>query len=151
MYHAIVKRRLLASFAALNRGDYGAITRQFGKGARHWFSGSGHPLGGLRTSQEGILAWYARLARLMPDLQFEIEKVAVSGGPWHTVAMLEWTDSLSDRAGKRYQNRGVHVITLLWGRVVGLEVYCDTEYLKGYFDALKQQGVEEAAAPEISS
>lgn len=150
MYHAIVKRNLRRSFAALNRGDYEVITRQFpDSGARHWFSGSGHPLAGLRRSKANILAWYERLSRLMPDLAFDIEAIAVSGWPWHTVAMLEWRDTLSDRAGQRYANRGVHVITIAWGRVVALEVFCDTEYLQGYFAALRAQGVEEAGAPPI--
>lgn len=149
MYHAIVKRRLLNSFAALNRGNYPVITRQFSKDATHWFSGTGHPLAGLRRSQASIFAWYDRLARLMPDLRFDIEQVAVSGWPWRTVAMLSWSDALHDRVGKAYANRGVHLIQLRWGKVVDLQVYCDTEYLQGYFDALAQQGVAEASAAPI--
>lgn len=65
--------------------------------------------------------------------------------------MLEWTDHLSDRTGKGYSNRGVHVITISWGKVISLEVFCDTEYLKGYFKALVEQGVEEASAAPIES
>lgn len=152
MYHYIVKKRLLNSFAALNRGDYEVITCQFpATGASHWFSGEGHPLSGLRTDKADIVRWYDRLARLMPDLTFHIDKVAVSGFPWRTTAMLEWTDSLTDRDGTRYQNRGVHVITIRWGKVIGLEVYCDTGYLMGYFKALAAQGVDEATAPPIVS
>lgn len=152
MYHRIVKQNLQRSFAALNRGEYEVITRQFpDRGASHWFSGEDHPLSGLRTTKADILLWYERLDRLMPDLQFEIEKVAISGWPWHTTAMLAWQDRLSDRAGQPYQNRGVHVITIRWSRVTGLQVYCDTEYLRGYFEALKKQGVEEAGAPPIVS
>lgn len=152
MYHSIVKGNLLRSFAALNRGDYGVITRQFRKeGVSHWFSGEGHPLAGLRTDIGHIHQWYERLARLMPDLAFDIEKVAISGWPWRTTAILTWTDRLTDRAGRPYQNRGVHVITIRWGRVTGLEVYCDTAYLQGYFEALKGQGVTEAGEEPIIS
>lgn len=151
MYHAIVKRRLLRSFEALNRGDYQAITRQFGEGAVHWFSGISHPLSGTRRDSAGIQAWYERLARLMPDLRFDIENVAVSGPPWNTVAMLQWSDALHDRAGKAYANRGVHLIRIAWGKVVELQVYCDTEYLNGYFDALASQGVDEALSAPIEN
>ncbi|NLX83242.1 MAG: nuclear transport factor 2 family protein [Clostridiales bacterium] len=152
MYHAIVKRKLIKSFEALNAGRVEVITRQFRKtGVSHWFSGEGHPLAGLRTRIEDIYLWYERLRVLMPDLAFQIEKVAVSGFPWRTVAMLEWTDSLSDRAGTRYRNRGVHVITISWGKVIALEVFCDTDYLNGYFEALKAQGVPEASLPPIES
>lgn len=150
MYHAIVKRNLINSFEALNRGDYEVITKQFRESdVSHWFSGENHPLAGLRTSKPAILEWYERLERLMPDLHFDIEKIAVSGFPWHTTAMLEWTDHLSDRAGNKYSNRGVHVITISWGKVISLEVFCDIEYLQGYFKALREQGVEEASAPPI--
>lgn len=150
MYHYIVKRNLIRSFQALNRGDYEVITRQFPKkDVSHWFSGEHHPLSGLRRSRSAILAWYERLARLMPDLQFHIEKIAVSGFPWRTTAMLEWTDSLTDRAGTRYANRGVHVLTIRWGKVASLEVFCDTEYLQGYFKALREQGVTEAGEAPI--
>ena len=149
MYHAIVKRNLLRSFDALNRGEYEVITGQFHPRATHWFSGDGHPLSGLRRGRPDMLAWYDRLARLMPDLRFDIAHTAISGWPWDTVAMLSWRDALHDRAGKAYANRGVHVIHIRWGKVVDLQVYCDTAYLQGYFDALVAQGVEEAQAPPI--
>lgn len=151
MYHAIVKRRLLRSFDALNRGDYAVITRQFSKDAVHWFSGVGHPLSGTRRDGAGIHTWYERLARLMPDLRFTIHHAAVSGWPWDTVAMLQWSDTLHDRQGNTYANHGVHLIRIRWGQVVELQVYCDTKYLKGYFDALVSQGVEEAQAAPIES
>ena len=149
MYHAIVKRRLLNSFAALNRGDYQVITRQFAKDAVHWFSGTDHPFAGTRRTLPAIHAWYDRLARLMPNLKFQIEHAAIAGWPWNTVGMLSWSDTLHDREGKAYANRGVHLIRIKWGKVVELQVYCDTEYLKGYFQALSRQGVEEASAPPI--
>ncbi len=151
MYHAIVKRNLHRSFDALNRGQYDVVTRQFHKEATHWFSGEGHPLSGLRRGLPDILAWYDRLARLMPDLRFDIEQTAISGWPWDTVAMLSWRDALHDRAGKPFANRGVHVIRLRWGKVVDLQVYCDTSYLQGHFDALVAQGVDEARAAPIQT
>lgn len=150
MYHYIVKRNLLNSFAALNQGNYEVITKQFrDQNVSHRFSGENHPLSGLRTNKSSILEWYNRLSRLMPDLRFEIEKIAISGFPWYTTAMIEWTDYLTDRVGNSYSNRGVHVITIVWGKVISLEVFCDTEYLRGYFQALKEQGVEEASAKPI--
>lgn len=85
----------------------------------------------------------------MPDLKFTIEKVAISGPPWRTVAMLEWTDTLSDREGKVYSNRGVHVIQIAWGKVKSLAVFCDTKYLEGYFASLVKSGVKEAKMPPI--
>lgn len=151
MYKRIVRQNLLNSFKALNNGDFQFVTKQFGPNATHWFSGENHPLAGLRTTNKDILSWYDRLHRLMPDLKFEIEKISVSGLPHNTIAFLEWKDTLTDREGKLYSNRGVHVIGISWGKVVSLEVFCDTEYLNGYFEALKKQGVEEAFAEPIVS
>ncbi len=150
MYHYIVKRKLLNSFKALNEGRYEVITKQFHKTkSTHWFSGENHPLSGLRTNIEDIYAWYERLALLMPDLVFIIEKVAISGPPWKTVAMLEWTDTLTDREGKVFSNPGVHVIQIAWGKVKSLAVFCDTKYLEGYFASLVKSGVKEAKMPPI--
>lgn len=151
MYHAIVKRNLLRSFEAINRQDYEFITKQFSQDAHHYFSGENHPLAGLRTNKEDIISWYARLERLMPDLHFQIEEVSISGFPNRTIAFLKWSDTLTDRDGKQYSNRGVHVITISWGKVISLEVYCDTKYLQGYFDALVAHGVSEAQEQPIIS
>ena len=46
-------------------------------------------------------------------------------------------------------NEGVHVITISWGKVTSLQVFCDTNYLLGYFDALKQLGIDEASSKPI--
>lgn len=151
MYKTIVKRNLLNSFEALNNGDFQFVTKQFAPNATHWFSGENHPLSGLRTNNKDILDWYDRLHRLMPDLKFEIEKISVSGLPHNTMAFLEWTDTLSDREGNKYSNRGVHVIGISWGKVISLEVFCDIDYLNGYFDALIKQGIKEASAKPIIS
>lgn len=151
MYHWMVKKRLEKSFKALNNGRYDVITRQFHKTkATHWFS-SNHPLSGLRTKYPDILLWYERLSILMPDLSFNIKKINVKGLPSKTTAYIHWTDSLTDREGKRYHNKGMHIITIKWGKVVGLEVYCDTLYLNNYIEALVKQGIKEATLAPIES
>lgn len=150
MYKYFVKRNLLKSFKVINEGNYEFVTKQFrDHDVSHWFSGENHPLAGKRTTKESIILWYERLARLMPDLNFVIEKISISGCPSKTVAMLEWSDTLSDPSGKKYSNRGVHVITISWGKVTSLEVFCDTKYLLGYFEALKELGVDEASSDPI--
>lgn len=105
MYKYFVKRNLLKSFKAINEGNYDFITKQFkDQGVVHWFSGENHPLAGTRTSKKSIIFWYERLHRLMPDLNFVINKIAISGTPRKTIAMLEWTDTLTDPSGKMYSN-----------------------------------------------
>ena len=149
MYHAIVRRKLRASFDNINKGNYAAIVRQFATtDVEHWFSGSS-ALSGRRDTPEQIQEWYDRLASVFPDLRFEIDKLTVSGWPWDTVAVIEWVDFLSDLEGNGYSNQGVHVIRLKWGRVVELHIYCDTELLSRVCRALGSQGNAAAVAPPI--
>lgn len=151
MYHAMVKRSLLQSFEEVNRGNYDHVLRQFSRtGVEHSFSGDS-ALGGRRLTYRQIRAWYRRLPAVFPDLRFDITRVAVSGPPWRTTALLEWTDSLTDVEGREYRNQGVHLITLTWGKVTSLRIYCDTAKLDRVLAVLAEQGRAEAAAPPIGS
>ncbi|HET9871808.1 MAG TPA: nuclear transport factor 2 family protein [Propionibacteriaceae bacterium] len=145
-----MKRKLRHSFDEVNRGNLGAIVRQFSPDAEHWFSGS-HGLSGRRDNIADISQWYDRLAVVLPDLKFEITAVTVSGWPWNTVAMVEWVDSFTDRQGYRYSNQGVHIIGLKWGKLTSLHIYCDTQKLSDACRALGEQGVKLATAPPIGA
>ena len=65
------------------------------------------------------------------------------------MAFVEWVDELSDRDGNRYSNEGVHVITIKWGKVTELHIYCDTQKLATICQTLGGQGVQEAVAAPI--
>jgi ketosteroid isomerase-like protein len=88
IYSYIVARKLRQGFADLNRGDYGAVMALFGQPLEHAFFGE-HALGGVRHKTSSLAPWYQRLAILFPDLQFTVQRLAVSGPPWNTVAMVE--------------------------------------------------------------
>jgi ketosteroid isomerase-like protein len=150
MYHYIVERKLRRSFDEVNKGNLGAIVSQFSDHAEHWFSGN-HALSGRRDNIAEIKRWYDRLATILPDLTFEIVTVTVRGWPWNTVATVEWVDSLTDRQGHRYNNEGVHIVGLSWGKLTSLHIYCDTQKLAGVCQTLGEQGVDEAVAPPIGS
>ena len=96
-----------------------------------------------------IVPWYARLKTVFPDLRFEIESVLVRGMPWNTVALVEWRDQFSLRDGSRRGNQGVHALRLVWGKVVSLRVYCDTQVLASALSDLQAQGVADAGMPPI--
>lgn len=148
VYHAIVRRNLRRAFAAVNRGDYPSVVRQFAPTATHWFAG-GHALGGGRDSPGQIQEWYDRLAALLPNLRFELTKVTATGWPWNTVAFVEWTDHLTDREGTHHTNQGVHVLRIAWGRITEMHVHCDTALLTSVLATLAAQGAPDAAAPPI--
>jgi ketosteroid isomerase-like protein len=148
MYHRIVKRRLRRAFDDINAGRYERIVPQFARAHRHVFFGE-HALGGTRHRLETTREWYERLARVFPDLHFEVRDIVVAGWPWRTVAMVEWVDRFAVN-GTPGSNQGVHVFRLRWGRVVELSVYCDTDKLRGYLAAKAAGGLAEAIAPPIT-
>jgi ketosteroid isomerase-like protein len=149
VYHFIVKQKLRRAFANINAGRYEHILPQFAASHRHVMFGD-HALGGERCTLASTTKWYARLQRLLPDLRFNIQAIAVTGWPWHTVAMVAWTDAFTLPDGSAGNNQGVHVFTLVWGRVTSLAVHCDTEKLAGYCAEIALMGVSEATAAAIS-
>jgi ketosteroid isomerase-like protein len=148
MYHAVVRAQLRRAFRRIGAGDYASILRQFAPRHRHLMHGE-HALGGERHTLESTARWYARLARLMPDLRFELGPIVVSGWPWRTVAMVAWQDRFSLPDGTLTSNQGVHVFELRWGKVHSLAVHCDTARLEGFFRRMVALGVAEAGAPTI--
>ncbi len=148
MYHAIVRSKLRQTFGRLNARDYDAVVAIFAAAHEHSFPGS-HALGGTRRTLESTRRWYDRLARVLPNVQFEITRIAVSGWPWHTTAAVEWSDRGTTADGESFANQGVHVVTLRWGRVVRLAIYCDTAVLEQVCRRQVSCGIAEAGAPPI--
>lgn len=149
MYHAVVRAKLRAAFAAINRGAYERVLPQFAEPLRHVMHGT-HALAGERHTLAATRRWYARLQRLLPDLRFDVRAIAVTGWPWHTTATVCWTDHFTLPDGSRGSNEGVHEFTLRWGRVHGLAVHCDTARLQAYCARMAACGVAEAAEPPIT-
>jgi ketosteroid isomerase-like protein len=148
MYQSIVKKRINSVFERLNEGDYDHALSDIGTTIEHRFAGE-HCLGGTRTSVTAMRQWFGRLFRLFPNLQFEMHSIAVSGAPWHTVVVAEWTDRASPADGQAYVNSGVHVIRMRWGKVVSIHAYLDTQVLIDTLDQMCVNGIEEAKAAPI--
>ena len=149
MYHFVVRRKLRRSFRDINAGRYGAIVAQFAQRHSHVMFGR-HALAGQRRTLASTREWYGRLHRLLPDLRFEIQSIAVSGWPWDTRALVSWTDSFTLPDGTPGNNQGVHELRLAWGKVVALEVHCDTARLEAYCQRMQALGLAEAGAAPIS-
>jgi ketosteroid isomerase-like protein len=140
MYHAIVRRRLKQLFDAINRGDAERVLRQFAGRFEHSFLGD-TALGGSRRTLASTRRWYERLYRLLPDIRF--------GGPWNTIAVIEWVETNSGTDNVRTYNRGIHVVHLRWGRATRLMICPDTIGLKATLDRLYAAGNLEALAAPI--
>jgi ketosteroid isomerase-like protein len=148
MYHSIVRAKVRSAFATANRGDWSEVLAAFSPRLEHVFHGE-HALGGRRTKPETIRAWYERLARVFPDLQFELHRVDVTGWPWATNVAVEWTDRFGVGEG-RGQNHGVHLLRFEWGRITKLDIYCDTQKLERVLAHKAQLGIGEALAAPIA-
>ena len=148
MYHAIVRRRVARTFAALSRGEYEEALAGMAPRFEHIFAGT-HALGGTRHTVVGFRLWLERLFRLNRDLSFTVKHIAVSGMPWNTTAVIEWRDTATLANGDPYVNDGTHVIRMRWGKVVALHAYLDTELVVAAFRRMAGQGIAEAAAAPI--
>jgi ketosteroid isomerase-like protein len=149
MYHFVVRRQVRRAFGNINAGRYGPIVAQFAQRHTHTMFGL-HPLGGQRRSLASTREWYGRLQRLLPDLRFDVHSIAVSGWPWDTRALVSWSDSFTLPDGSPGNNQGVHELRLAWGKVVSLEVHCDTAKLAGYCERMRALGMAEAGAAPIA-
>ncbi|MDP3897269.1 MAG: nuclear transport factor 2 family protein, partial [Mesorhizobium sp.] len=91
MYKAIVRAKIRSLFDAVGRGDAEPVLAAFASRFEHRFLGEDHALGGSRHSLAQTRAWYQRLYRLLPDIRFELHEIAVSGPPWNTLVIVDWT------------------------------------------------------------
>jgi ketosteroid isomerase-like protein len=148
MYHKIVRHRVRQLFEAVNQGNAEPVLRLFARRFEHTFLG-GHALGGSRRTLLATRQWYERLYRLLPDIWFDLKRIGVSGGPWNTIVVVEWAETNSGTDGVRTYNRGIHVLTLRWGRATRLVICPDTIGLKATLDRLAEAGNAEAAATPI--
>jgi ketosteroid isomerase-like protein len=147
MYHTIFRAKLRKAFRDINAGRFDRVLPQFWPRHEHVFYGD-HCLAGSRHAIATTTDWYGRVARLFPDLRFEIVQLTSSGWPWNTVAAVEWTDHFT-LDGKPQSNQGVHMFRFKWGRCTSLRIFCDTQKLAGVLAAKAALGQPEALAAPI--
>ena len=86
--------------------------------------------------------WFERVFRLFPSLLFDVKNIIVSGMPWNTVAVVEWSAAVTPVKGDSYTNTGVHIITLKWGKAVKISAYENAELVANACNEMKKQGVK---------
>ena len=73
MFRALVAHRVRVAWSQLARGDYGYVLDQLAPSFTHSFAGD-HALGGERRSREAQRAWFQRLFRLLPGVEFILDE-----------------------------------------------------------------------------
>ena len=149
MYRAIVAGRIRKVFDAIGRRDIDYALKDASDDVHHIFPGD-NALGGERHSKDAMRRWFERVLFLLPEIEFEVKKVAVRGWPWNTVVLVEWYDHGKARDGVPYENEGAHAIRLRWGKAEYIHAYLDTEKVTAVCDRLAGDGVEAAGAPPIT-
>ena len=150
MYHAIVKRIARKNFLRVNQKDYSPLLKDCAPNIHHRFSGR-HALGGERHDREALRRWFERLGRLGPGLTLTVHDIWVKGWPGDTTVIVRWsaTDTLPD--GSPYQNHGVHIIKMRWGKIVDIDANEDSQAVAGSLKLRAEYGQQEAAADPILS
>ena len=102
MYHSIIRRKVRILFQAINNGNAQPVIAGFAQKFEHVFIGD-HALGGTRRDVGATAAWYQRLFRLLPDINFELHHIDVQGPPWKTLAIVEWTETNAAQTALKHQ------------------------------------------------
>jgi ketosteroid isomerase-like protein len=147
MYHQIVKGILRKGFQDISEGNFEALLKNFASNVHFTFAGE-TALGANLNNKEAVREWFQRVHKIFPRLHIEAQSIDVTGFPWNTVAAVKFrvSDTLAD--GSRYENQGVQIVRIVWGKVVDDHLQEDTLYLSQILAKLAAQGIPEAnAAP----
>lgn len=150
LYRAIVKRKIRQAFDQVNRRQWDDLMKSMAPDIFHRFGGD-HAIGGQRHDRETLRLWFERLARVLPNLQLEINDIWVQGWPWHTMVFVQWDGRATRLDGERYFQHAVHVITLQWGKIHAIDVFEDSQAVSAALKAQAVSGLGEAIAEPIVS
>ncbi len=150
MYHSIVKRIATRNFLHVNDKDFASILKDCTPNIHHRFGGD-HALGGERHDRETLGRWFERLGRLSPTLKLTVRDIWVKGTPWNTVIVVRWTAVQDMPDNAPYNNHGVHIIRMRWGKVFDIDANEDSQLVADALKIWAAHGVSEAVASPIVS
>ena len=151
IYHNYVKKLVRSNFKSIEEHRPEEIMSGIsGINFEHTFAGD-NSLSGTRRDKESMLRWFKRVNTVLPELKFEITDIQVKGGPANTLVIARWTATCKLLNGEPYENKGVHFITLKWGKAVKFDVYENTKVVSHGLDVQFEAGIKEAKAPKIVS
>jgi len=151
IYHNIVKKLVRKNFKLIEEHRPEEMMSGLSdKNLEHTFAGD-NSLSGTRHDKESVLRWFKRVNIVLPELKFEIIDIQVKGGPANTLVIARWTATCHLLNGEPYENKGVHFISMKWGKAVKFDVYENTKVVSHGLDVQFESGIKEAKAPKIES
>jgi ketosteroid isomerase-like protein len=150
MYSYFVKKLIRKSFEHVNNRRWDALLKAVAPNVHHRFGGA-HAIGGERHDSETLRRWLERVGRVLPNLHLKVNHLWVKGWPWHTTVFVQWDGTATLLGGGSYANRGLHAITLRWGKVHEIEVFEDSQEVARGLAVQAAAGVDEAVAEQIVS
>jgi ketosteroid isomerase-like protein len=150
MYSYFVKKLIRHSFDHVNNRRWDALLKAVAPNVHHRFGGA-HAIGGDRHDRETLRRWLERVGRVLPNLHLKVNNLWVKGWPWHTTVFVQWDGTATLLGGGSYVNRGLHAITLRWGKVHAIEVFEDSQEVARGLAVQAAAGVDEAVAEQIVS
>jgi ketosteroid isomerase-like protein len=151
LYSYFVEKSIRQSFDDVNNHRWDAVLKATAPHVHHRLPGA-HALGGERHDKATLYRWFERLGRVLPNLHLEVKTIRVKGWPWHTTVFAQWDGTATLLNGDAsYFNRGLHVFTLRWGRVYGIDEFQDSQEVARGLAVQAAAGLNEAVADQIVS
>ena len=150
MYHYVITKLVKKSFGFVNDRQFTELTKGMVLNVKHSFAGD-HALGGVRHDVAAVKNWLERLARVVPNIHIKVLKIIVKGWPHNTLAIVRWEATATLQNGEPYLNKGIHFITIKWGKVTEIDVYEDTFAVTNCLEKQYSSGILEAKFPQIIS
>ena len=151
IYHNYVKKLVRSNFKSIEEHRPEEVMSSISDVTlEHTFAGD-NSLSGTRHDKESVLRWFKRVNTVLPDLKFEMTDIQVKGGLANTLVIARWTATCRLLNGEPYENKGVHLITIKWGKAVKFDVYENTKVVSHGLDVQFEAGIKEAKAPKIVS
>jgi ketosteroid isomerase-like protein len=149
LYALVVRLLLRRTLAQLRRGDVEAVLRLYDEGVRFVFPGNNSWAADFQ-GKDRLRPWLRRFVRV--GLELDVHDILVSGPPWRTTVCVRFTDRASGPDGRLvYENRGVIVLKLRWGKVIYEEANEDTERIAAFDRHLEDLPVPPRQAAEQTS
>lgn len=138
MYQWIFKRQIRQAFEQLSAGDYESVLRIFAPDVHFTFVGD-HALGVDTHDKQTTRQWFIKWRTLFPKMRITPVNIYVAGPPWDAVVTTQFHVSEIRSDDSHYQNGGIQVVRIRFGKVVHDYLIEDTLLLQQLLDTSAAQ------------